>query len=264
MKLTTPIAIGNTAEVYDYEPGWILKLFKERFTRGAVEYEFNINRAVEQAGIPVPKTGAAIIEIDGRFGILYEKIDGQPMAQMLKTQPWKLFEFARKMAELHVRMHAEPMAAVGIPSAGDRNRWKIEHAEVLSDAVKEAALEALESMPKGDRLCHGDFHLENILIQNDAEYIIDWVDAMIGSPMMDVARSSITLQGEAATQDSWIIRQLLKIMDAVYVRHYFRLSSGDRDEFERWLPILAAGRLCEGLDYQQDWLMAQAEKLLVP
>ena len=139
MNLTTPIAVGNTAEVYDYEPGWILKLFKERFSREAVEYEFNINRAVEQAGIPVPKTGKEIIEIEGRFGILYEKVNGLPMARILEKRPWKMFSFARKIAELQVDMHAKPIKAERIPSVKDRNRWKIEHAVGLSEELKSAA-----------------------------------------------------------------------------------------------------------------------------
>lgn len=261
MKLTTPIAVGNTAEVYDYQPGWVLKLFKENYTRGAVEYEFRIHQAVQQAGIPVPKAGDEIIEIDGRFGILYEKVNGQPMARILEKQPWKFFAYARKLAELHAQMHAEPMQADGLPTMKERTAKKICAVGGMPEDFRDTALQALEKMPEGDRLCHGDFHVENVLVDGDDYYIIDWVDAAIGSPTADVARTSSILLGAATTLPK-ILGWLLERMHAVYLQEYARLRPFDREEYERWLPLIAVARLSEGLENTQDWLLEQAKGVL--
>ena len=49
-----------------------------------------------------------------------------------------------------------------------------------------------------------------------------------------------------------------------YLHRYFQLHPHGIDEYHRWLPIIAAGRLNEGIDEQDDWLLTQASKLLLP
>jgi uncharacterized protein (TIGR02172 family) len=256
-----PFAVGNTAELYDWQPGWVLKLFKDRYTRGAVDYEWRIHHAVQQAGIPVPKVGEQIIEMADRFGLLYEKVDGQPMARILEKHPWRLFAYARRLAALHARMHAASMRSDGIPDIKERTAWKINHASGLTEEVRRAALQALAQMPDGDRLCHGDFHVENVLVDGDDFFIIDWVDAAIGSPMADVARTSIILLGAAAGLPK-TLGALLRLIHHIYLRQYARLCPFDQAEYQRWLPIVAAGRMSEGIDGSQAWLAAQAASVL--
>jgi uncharacterized protein (TIGR02172 family) len=256
-----PFAVGNTAELYDWQPGWVLKLFKERFTRGAVDYEWRIHQAVQQAGILVPQVGEQVIEMAGRFGLLYEKVEGQPMARILEKHPWRLFAYARKLAALHAQMHGAPMRSDGIPDLKERTAWKINHASGLTEEVRQAALQALEQMPGGDRLCHGDFHVENVLVDGDDFFIIDWVDAAIGSPLADVARTTIILLGAAAGLPM-VLGVLLRLIHRIYLRRYARLSPFNLAEYQRWLPIVAAGRMSEGIDGSQAWLAAQAGRVL--
>ena len=54
----------------------------------------------------------------------------------------------------------------------------------------------------------------------------------------------------------------IRIFHAVYVHRYFRLRPGGKDEYRRWLPIVAAARLSEKIPELQPWLIARAEKLL--
>ena len=164
------------------------------------------------------------------------------------------------MAELHAELHNEPIQA-DLPSTHRRLRQKIRDASPLPENLRTAALDALEAMPGGDRLCHNDFHPGNILLGSEGPVIIDWMDASIGSPLADVARTTIMLLGSAATEAPMYLRMGIHILHAIYLRHYFQLRPGGYDEYRRWLPIVAAGRLIEGIPGQDDWLLAQAGKL---
>ena len=260
--LGEPIAIGNTAEVYDIEPGWVLKLFHNSYSRGAVEYEHRVHQAVYAAGIPVPQARDEIVECEGRFGILYEKVAGDPMARILERKPWRFVTYARKLAELQVAMHARPVTAEGLSTMKERLARKMERAVSLPQDVHAAALEVLQTLPDGDRLCHGDYHFENILVDGEKFYIIDWVDATVGSPVGDVARTSVIIEGVIATHASPAIRLLLKCIHAIYLRRYFHLHPGGQDEYQRWKAVIAAGRLSEGMPELQDWLLDQTSKYL--
>jgi len=258
--LGKPIAIGGTAEVYDWEPGWVLKLFFDRFDPGIANFEHRIAAAISTAGISIP-TVREIIRVNGREGLLYEYCDGHSMDADLKEHFFRGPGYAYKMAELQAEIHAKPLNAE-IPSTHSRLYQKIQDAKPLPANLRDAALNALERMPDGDRLCHGDFHPGNILLSNPKPVIIDWIDSSIGSPRADVARTSIMLRGSAAVESSWVLRHGIEILHTLYLRRYFQLRPGGFDEYRRWLPIVAAGRLTEGIPGQDSWLLAYARRLI--
>ncbi|MFD1910018.1 phosphotransferase family protein [Paenibacillus rhizoplanae] len=51
-------------------------------------------------------------------------------------------------------------------------------------------LSRLAELPDGEKLCHGDFHPDNILM-DDKLWVIDWMTGVRGNPAADVARSVI-------------------------------------------------------------------------
>jgi aminoglycoside phosphotransferase (APT) family kinase protein len=99
---------------------------------------------------------------------------------------------------------------------------KIRDAKPLPENLRDAALKALETMPDGDRLCHGDFHPGNILLGRSGPVIIDWIDSSIGSPLADAARTSIMLLGAATTVSSIFLRKGIQILHTVYLRRQSR------------------------------------------
>ena len=261
-KLGKPFAIGGTAEIYDWEPGWVLKLYFDRFQPWMADYERGKAAAIYATGLPVPAVGE-VVNVDGRKGLLYEKCAGEQMGKDLIKYPWRIVSYALILAELHARMHDKPMQAEA-PPLRKRLESRIRNAKLLPENVRVAALKELSNMPDGDRLCHGDFHLGNVMLGRAEPVIIDWVDASIGSPLADVARTSILAQGmvEAEPQFSQFQRFGLRLMHTIYLRRYFQLCPGGQDEYRRWLPIVAAARLDENVPGWDGFLLAQANKLL--
>ena len=256
-----PIALGRTAEIYAWQESQVLKLFYDWVPEGNVRYEAEISRAVYAAGLPVPAVGN-VMEIDGRFGLIYERVDGISMFEVLPVKPWKLVSYARSLAELHTQMHRDA-AIDGIPSQREHLEHKIHHAKGLEPELQEAALTALEHMPVGTSLCHGDFHPGNVLITDKGPAIIDWVDASIGNPIADLARSSIILLGASQSDtQSWIERIALDWFHSAYLNRYFKLNPGSEAQYRIWLPIVAAGRMSEGIDEIEAWLRAQVKDRL--
>ena len=256
-NLGNPYAVGRTAEIYDWEPGWIIKLYFDWFKTEAIKYEQSIATAICAAGLPVPAVGE-LVRVNGRTGLLYQKINGQSMDMVLANLPFRIFAYARILAELHAEMHAKPILA-DVPQMRNKLRRKIHEAPPLPDNLRTAALKSLEDLPDGNRLCHGDFHPGNILINESGAVIIDWIDATIGSPLADVARTTILALGMAAMQPGKIADLGIRMMHSLYLRRYFQLRPEGYEEYRRWLPIVAAARLDEGIDELEPWLLEQAE-----
>jgi tRNA A-37 threonylcarbamoyl transferase component Bud32 len=256
----TPIAFGRTAEIYAWEDGWVLKLFHDWFSEESARYEARLARAVHATGLPVPAVGE-ILEIGSRLGLPYQRVEGTSVLEQVRARPWTLPKFSRLLAELQAGMH-ETGAVAGLPPQRQRLENKIRRAEGLSPRLRAAALDALAAMPQGERLCHGDFHFDNVLITARGPVVIDWIDAALGRPLADVARSSVILLGLLAPGSgaTWVERIAVRWHHRIYLRHYFRLRPGGEVEFRAWRPIVAAARMSEGIAEIQDWLGSQVEK----
>lgn len=261
-NLDQPIAYGRTAEIYAWQDGQVLKLFYDWFGLEDIKYELPIAQAVYTSGLPVPSVGE-IIRINDRTGLIYQRVEGVSMLEMMSRRPWNGYRYARRMAELHVEMHASTIQA-DIPTQRQKLINKICHAEALPADLRSKTLAVLETMPEGNRLCHGDFHPGNIMIMGQDEMIIDWIDTSIGNPLADLARTTIISLG--ALENDQIQNSLLKVITrifhTIYIRHYFLLRPGGEHEYSRWLPIIAAARLSENIPELEKWLIAQAEMAL--
>ena len=259
MNLGEPLAVGRTAEVYSWEDGWILKLFHTWVSEESVRYEERINRVVHASGLAVPQVGE-VIEFEGRLGLTYERLAGKTMGEIMASKPWMLFQFARELAKLHAAIHAIE-APADIPSQRERLADKIRAAVMLEPTLKSSVLERLSDMPLVNQLCHGDFHPWNVMVGNHTR-IIDWVDATSGAPLADVARTTIILEGAQHMVES--ITQVEKVLVSwfhrIYLKEYFALRSADKDEYYRWLPLVAAGRMSENIPGLDTWLRKQVVK----
>jgi Ser/Thr protein kinase RdoA (MazF antagonist) len=260
--LRAPIAVGFTAEIYPWHDGQVLKLFKAGKSRRTVEYEANLTRLVHATGLPVPAVGE-IIEIDGRCGLELERVEGTSMVQAITHEPWRFAYYAHMLAELQADMHRHHMA--GPPSQRERLAEKITRATLLPEEVRQAALRKLETLPEEDKLCHGDFHPDNILLTAHGPVIIDWIDATRGSPLLDVARSTLLFGGgplPPGVPRAWLIQILQKRLYNLYLTRYLQLNPVGRQELAEWLPVVAAGRLDENIHFDEQRLLSIAGKLL--
>lgn len=254
---TKPIARGRTAEVFAWQEGWIVKLFYPWVDAETIEYEDRIAALVQSSGLPVPASGE-LVRVNGRMGLLYQRIEGLPMwPDGLTAAPWRIFRYARRTAELHAQIHQRSSVS-SFPLQRQRLMNKIDQAGGLPEALRAKVLAVLQSLPDGDWLCHGDFHPANILVSGQGEIIIDWVDAALGNPLADVARTSILALGAVACQIQGAFHKaLVRLFHSIYLRHYFSLRPGGEVEYTRWLPVVAAARLSENIPELQGWLINQ-------
>ena len=250
-----PIAQGRTAEVFLWDETHILKLYRDWCPPDWVDGEARIARAVHKAGVPSPAAGD-IVEVNGRRGLIYERLEGVSMLQDMNARPWRLLKYARTLAELQLKIHRQSIT--GLPLYKDRLNYDIRSTAHLTDELKKKALALLEDLPAGNRLCHADYHPGNVLITKDGPVVIDWITASIGSPWTDVARTSLILSigaKAAAKQVSPIIRAAIKLYHRAYLDRYHALKPDTENELRRWTAVIAAARLSEDIIPERETLI---------
>ena len=102
----TPLASGRVAELHQWGDGLVVKLWRRGGQEDA-EREARIARAAYEDGAATPKV-IEVVEVKGRGGIVFERVDGPTMVTTLTTQPWSVFRCARQFAELQANLHHCP------------------------------------------------------------------------------------------------------------------------------------------------------------
>jgi uncharacterized protein (TIGR02172 family) len=255
-----PLALGRTAAVYAWKEGWVLKLFVEGWPSDWVEYEARIARVVHASGLPVPAAGE-VIEVEGRIGLVYERVDGVSMMSQIMSRPWQANRLARTLAELHAEMHTRHVPE--LPELHRRLEDKINDFDGLPGDCRQAAQQALQRLPKGDQLCHGDFHPGNILMTARGPVIIDWTDATQGNPLADVARTRLLVTTPPTGEKppvAALIRFLQRSFYRTYLERYFELRPGGKEQLDLWQPIVEAARLREGIPGDSERLIPHIQQ----
>ena len=257
------IGQGRTAEIFTWGEDEVLKLFRPEFSSAEVSaHEAELARMIYAAGAPSPAIGD-LVEIDGRAGIIYERIDGPSLEARVTANLWRIPEVARTLAETQVAVQSCSVPA--LQPLRDLLRWKIGHAAPLSAALRARALSALERLPDGTALCHGDFHLGNVLLSRRGPLVIDWENATNGHPLADVARTLVTLRlGWVYTKSPaqhMLLRGAITVLLAFYLHRYRQLRPAPRQELDAWMLPVAAGRLSEAIAEEQPHLLALVARL---
>jgi len=268
------IGVGRTAEILEWEEGYVVKLYLEGFPREYIEQEARIGRALRESGLPVPKTGE-VIELDGRHGIVFERLgNGKTMLREFASKPWRLSSLVRMFTRLHLEVHG--ITIPGLPPLPDRLARRIRRITTeqvpngsweLVERAREAALAKLDLLPQGERLCHGDFHPDNIILSPRGPFIIDWSEATKGDPAADVARTRLLMSLGAPVEgrmSGWLLGLGRKLALSSYLKSYLDKNTISRESIDAWqLPVTLA-RLAEGIAPEGAQLIALTDAQLNP
>lgn len=226
------IGSGAQADIYLYE-GKAVKVYKLGGDVSEGLREAKLQEMAYDKGLPVPKVFETA-EIDGRTAIVMEYVRGDVVGEIMLESMEKAQEYLMLSVDLQMKIHQT--SGDGFPSQKEKLEQDLYDENYLSTMQRVKLLRILEELPDGDRLCHGDYHVLNLLQTVQDIKIIDWVCASSGNIIADVCRSYLLylLYSE-------------QIAD-VYLDIYCKTANISREDVIDWLPVIAGARLNENLE----------------
>ena len=251
------VAAGRTSDVYELDSGSVVTVFRPYVPVHWAAEEARFTSAVRDVGAPAPAV-RGLLEIEGRDAIVFERVRGPSMWEMMVESQRDAEGLARELAAVH-----RCILSAGLPcevtDLVERTNSKIASVKQLTPAERREAQQTLESMPRGAALLHGDLHPGNVLMSLEGPVVIDWFDSAIGHPMADVVRSSLLLRplGMAGERPhlpgahSWLLRE----MHDAYVDAMSDVLTAPMDRLRRLEAVVAASRLAEDAEARKSPLL---------
>ena len=244
MKLDRVIAVRNNKTIYR-DGDRAIKVFNAGYSKADVLNEALNQARIEETGLNIPKV-LEVTMIDGKWAIVSEFIKGKTLAQLIKEaedDAEKKAEYIELLVDLQMGVHTKTCPLLN--KLKDKMSRKI--AETDFDATTRYDLHTrLESMPKHNKVCHGDFNPSNIIIAEDGTpYILDWSHATQGNASADVARTYLLfwLGGDISGAE-------------LYLDTFCKKSDTAKQYVQKWMPIVAASQSVKGNEKEREFLMS--------
>jgi len=260
------LGVGRTAEILSEGEEKVLKLFYPWVEPEWVNFEFTAAQVAFRNGVPTPQP-FKVVQADGRFGIVFERLRGQTMLATFSRQPWRLPGLIRRLSELQVGVIHTP--GDGLPPVKRSLEATIQRVIKSGDLPSESGeeiMKRIQELPDGDALCHMDFHPDNLIYSGRGWMIIDWMNARSGSPLADIARSALIFQiagSPSRVRARWLLEWVIRFVHGVYLREVQRRVGFSMDDFKAWLLPVAAARLAEGIPGEREKIVRLIQSLIV-
>lgn len=229
LRERTEIGTGMVAKVYSWN-GYAYKCFNEGHPGGWIDYEYSQQNEVLRSKLPIPRYYVS----EFPNSIKMDLIRGIPMSDRLRSP-----EKDAAMADFMIwfgRIH--DVKGLNLNSVSRFLQGAIHASPVLEEerAYALACFDHVESeIAEEDALCHMDYHPLNVMYEGSGIRIIDWVNAKIGKPIWDYARTYVIFYEFAAGLKRRYLKQVLAregyeeelFMKAVYVNALHRLIEHD-------------------------------------
>lgn len=240
MKLEKVIAVRTSKTIYR-DGDYSIKVFDEGYSKSDILNEaLNIAR-VEETGLSIPGV-ESVTMVEGKWAIVTDFIEGKTLARLMAEDHENYDQYMERLVDIQLEMHEK--TAPMLNKLHDKMRRKISQTGL--DATTRYELDArLASMPKHNKLCHGDFNPSNVVIKPDGSYaILDWAHATQGNASADAARTYLLfwLGGDIEGAEK-------------YLDLFCKKSDTAKQYVQKWLPIVAASQSVKGKEEEKEFLM---------
>ena len=180
---------GSNGVVYRLNPEIIVKIYKKHNTLADIERERTLARTAFIKGIPTA-IAFDIVKVDGKLGSVFELLNATSISKMLAkdSSDENIDKYSQIFVDLLHTIHDSTDEANIMTDHREVGIGWVDYLKNYLPEDKWTKLKAMvEAIPEDDHIIHGDFHTNNVLMQNDEPILIDMDTLSHGKPIFEFA-----------------------------------------------------------------------------
>ena len=168
------IGQGANGKVYRIDPDTIVKVYVNPDALPEIHRERELARLAFIAGVPTAIPYDVVRIEGGGYGSVFELLNAKSFAKLLIEGDKTTDEAAQMSNDLLKLIHSRIVHSDSLP---DMKAVALDWADFLKDYLPAEQFDKLHALiaavPADDHLMHGDFHIKNIMYQNNEILLID-------------------------------------------------------------------------------------------
>ena len=180
------IAKGANGAVYRYDSETILKTYFAKDALPEIKQERENARRAFVLGIntAIPY---GIVRVGDGYGTVTELLNATSVTKLIRNNPEDMSEAAKYYIDMLKNIHSTEVEDGEVPDMKETALAWADFVAAHIPAEQGRKLRALiEAVPKRNTLMHGDYHTNNIMVQNGEPLLIDMDTLCMGHPVFEL------------------------------------------------------------------------------
>lgn len=189
------IGEGANGVVYRIDADTIVKVYKNQDALSEIHNERELARKAFVMGVPtaIPYD---VVQVGDLYGSVFELLNARSFAKLIIESPEKTEDFARQSVDILKTIHSTVLKKGELP---DKKTEAIIWAEFckdhLPDEIGRKLVSLMHEIPDTLNMLHGDYHIKNIMRQNEENLLIDMDTLSMGHPVFEFAAIYLAYAG---------------------------------------------------------------------
>ena len=179
---------GANGKVYRIDPETIVKVYRKPDALPEIKRERDLARTAFVAGVPTAISYDVVRIEEGGYGSVFELLDASSYATLLMRGEKTLDEIAGMSIRLLKLIHSKTVKPGTLP---DMKETALGWAAFLKDYLPREEhgrlVRLIDGVPQDLHILHGDYHINNIMLQNGESLLIDMDTICCGHPVFELA-----------------------------------------------------------------------------
>jgi len=216
------IAKGANGAVYRYDDETIVKQYFNRDALPEIMQERENSRRAFVLGVntAIPY---GIVRIGDGYGSLTELLNATSVTKLIKANPDDFSQSVAYFVDTVKEVHSTEVEEGALP---DFKKWVLEwadfHADYLDAEHAQKMRALIEGIPDSNYMIHGDYHSNNVMVQNGEPILIDMDTLAVGHPILELGSTFNAYIGFSEL-DKTQVESFLGI-DCETAKRFWRLS----------------------------------------
>ena len=186
------LGAGGHGKVLRLNADTIVKLYYAGDSIEDIKREQDYAKKAFVMGIPTA-IPFDIVKCDDMYGLVFELVNADIVANYLNNHPEQLEDIAKKYAQTMKQLHETHVTEGALSSTKELYRSRIEGLRAyMTDEEVDMLHRINDAIPESDTVVHGDFHPKNVMIQDGELVLIDMADLTTGHPLYDLGSMALS------------------------------------------------------------------------
>lgn len=193
------IGEGAKGIVYRYNDDNIVKVYKKDDCLPVIRHERELARKAFILGVPTA-ISYDVVKVGDRYGSVFELLDAKSLSEQILDDPEGFDRYVEMFADLLKQIHSTYVNPDELVDAKEKVYLWLEQCSPYFDDEKNARIRAMvDAVPNTGNMLHGDFHTNNIMMQNGEAILIDMDSLSRGHPIFELANIYLSFVGFGET-----------------------------------------------------------------